>query len=120
VPRVAELAVQHAKIGWILEIHSARSVLARIAELHMVKRVEELRVERGPDPFGDSRGLGNAEIQVPAMLPIQRAEIVGSAVEPQDYRPEVVVCRRGVGEKVDPGAADTWRRARIAVAADKG
>lgn len=81
MPRIAELGVQHAKIGWVLEIYSAASVLARILELHMVERVEELGVERRADAFGNSRGLGDGKVQIPPMLAIEGAEIVGSAVE---------------------------------------
>src|SRR5215472_13268725 len=84
VPRAVELAVQDAKVARILEVQSARAVLARIAELHMVERVEELRVEGGPDALVDSRGLGKGKVQVPPMLAVERTKIVGPAINAQN------------------------------------
>src|SRR6266568_1255659 len=115
LPRVVELAVQHAKRGWALKIQPPEiSVLAGIAELHMVERVEELSVEGEPGTFGDCGPLGDGKVQVPAVLPVERPEIIGPAVTAQDYRPELVIRRGRIGKDIDPGAAV----ARIAVAAD--
>lgn len=44
-PRTVELAVHYAEGVWILEIQTAGTVLTRIGELHVVQRVQELRVE---------------------------------------------------------------------------
>ena len=105
-PWVAELAIQHAKTGRALEIQSAGAVLAWIVELHMVERVEELRVEGGPNAFGDFCRLCDRKVEVPAMLAVKGPEIVGSAVNAQDCWPKHVVHGRGVSEKVYAGAAD--------------
>src|SRR6267154_5060473 len=97
-----------------MEIQPAGAGLTRIVELHVVECIEELSVEREPGLLGDFSRLGDGKVQIPAMLAVQRAEIVGPAVLAQNYRPEHVVHRLGVGELIDASSTVT----RIAVAAD--
>ena len=75
------MAVQHAKVSRVLKIQPGAAVLSGIGKFHVIKCIEELSGEGKPDPLGDFGGLGDGKIQVPAMLAIERSEIVGPAIE---------------------------------------
>src|SRR6267154_2414506 len=95
-----ELAVQHAETVRALKIQPARTVLARIGELHVVKSIEELGRERKPNLFCNLGGLGEGEVQVPTMLAVKRTEIVGTTVDTQYHRPKHVIHGLWIGKQV--------------------
>ena len=102
--RLIELTIQDAESCRVLQIQSSGTILARIGKLHVVERIEELGRECKPNRPGDARGLGEGEVQVPAMLAIERAEIIGPTIDAENHGPEHVIDRLGVGKQIYAGA----------------
>ena len=91
-PRVVVLAGQGSPAGRILQVHT------RITVHHVVECVQELSVERHAHALVELGGLGNGEVQVPAVLPVVGAQIIGARIETEEHGPVAVVHRCRVGE----------------------